>query len=152
MSVWIIWQCLLKVRNIHCAVRPVSLSLSLSLSLSFSLSFQSGAQWSIPYHRRKSEQRNKNTKVTPELQRMCEDQRRQEWRRPKVKSFFVRATKWHAHAHADNGPPVPLFDLRSVSTLRASHVKLSRNQTRSNKIKRNQGLTLALSRVCRAWS
>ena len=113
-----------------------------------------------------SERRNTNTKETPKLQRIFEYQRRQERRQPKrtkMASGTVTNTGRHQKlqrrcneltrscaCNRRSGDRSCCIGLRTVR-LRRGHVgraKLERDQTKSNKIKRNQDLTLASPRVC----
>ena len=113
-----------------------------------------------------SERRTTNTKETPKLQRIFERQRRQERRQPKrtkMASGTVTNTGRRQKlqrrcneltrscaCNRRSGDQSCFIGLRTVR-LRRGHVgraKLERDQTKSNKNKRNQDLTLASPRVC----
>ena len=113
-----------------------------------------------------SERRTTNTKETPKLQRIFEHQRRQERRQPKrtkMASGTVTNTDRRQKLQRRcneltrscacsrrSGDRSCCIGLGTV-WLRRGHVgraKLERDQTKSNKIKRNQDLTLASPRVC----
>ena len=111
---------------------------------------RSGAQWSIPRHRRKSDEE----KQTSKRQRMFEHQRRQEWRKPECKWQVQRtpvAVK-SCSVGGDRSYEVTCTGATSYMQLWTvwlqapfdrdadSRAKLGRDQTKSGKINGNQGL------------
>ena len=112
----------------------------------------SGVQWSILCHWRKSERRNSNTKAaeniwtsakarieTAKANKNASDKRNEHWSPSKVAASEQRTDSWRS------GSAVALIELRSASTWTAAR---SLDTTKSNKIKRNQDLTLPSPRVC----
>ena len=122
-----------------------------------------------------SERRTTNTKETPKLQRIFEHQRRQERRQPKRTKTasgtvtntgrrqklqrrcneLTRSCACNRSLARRSGDRSCCIGLRTAAPYclastrtRRPRAKLERDQTKSNKIKRNQDLTLASPRVC----